>query len=123
MYFPTSAIVSLSYVMVDGNPAEIAVIGNEGVVGVAVFLADASTPSRAVVQHAGWAYSLTGTFLQQEFIRRRRLQQLLLHYIPGADRGDYAENRDVQSGIIQPTSNCVGGCYCGSIAWVPTNSP
>lgn len=80
VYFPTSAIVSLSYVMVDGAPAEIAVIGNEGVAGVALFLADASTPSRAVVCSAGWAYSLAGPLLKQEFARGGALLVLLLNY-------------------------------------------
>jgi len=80
VYFPTSAIVSLSYVMTDGTSAEIAVVGNEGVVGVALFMGEASTPGRAVVQSPGWAYSLTGALLKQEFTRAGAMLQLLLRY-------------------------------------------
>jgi CRP-like cAMP-binding protein len=67
--FPTTAIVSLLYVMADGASAEIAVVGKEGLVGVALFMGGESTPSRAVVQSAGWAYRLKGQFLNQEFSR------------------------------------------------------
>jgi CRP-like cAMP-binding protein len=80
VYFPTSAIVSLSYVMANGTCAEIAVVGNEGVVGVALFMGDATTPGRAVVHGAGWAYSLTGALLKQEFTRGGAILQLLLRY-------------------------------------------
>ena len=58
VYFPTDAIVSLLYVMKDGASAEIAVVGNEGLVGIALFMGGETTPSRAVVQSAGYAYRL-----------------------------------------------------------------
>ncbi len=58
VYFPTNSIVSLLYVMEDGSSAEIAVVGNEGVVGVSLFMGGETTPSRAVVQSAGYAYRL-----------------------------------------------------------------
>jgi CRP-like cAMP-binding protein len=80
VYFPTSAIVSLSYVMADDTSAEIAVVGNEGVVGVALFMGEASTPGRAVVHGAGWAYSFTGALLKQEFTRGGAMLPLLLRY-------------------------------------------
>jgi CRP-like cAMP-binding protein len=80
VYFPTSAIVSLSYVSADGTAAEIAVVGNEGVVGVALFMGEASAPGQAVVHGAGWAYSLTGALLKQEFTRGGAMLQLLLRY-------------------------------------------
>ena len=60
VYFPTTSIVSLLYVMEDGASAEIAVVGNEGMVGIALFMGGETTPSRAVVQSAGHAYRLQG---------------------------------------------------------------
>ena len=80
VYFPTDSIVSLLYVMEDGASAEISVVGNEGVVGIAVFMGGESTPSRAIVQSAGSAYRLLGQRLKDEFNRHGDLQQLLLRY-------------------------------------------
>ena len=67
VFFPTTAIVSLLYVMEDGASAEIAVVGNEGMVGVALFMGGETTPSRAVVQSAGEAYRLRASLLKEEF--------------------------------------------------------
>lgn len=64
VYFPTTAIVSLLYVMEDGDSAEIAVVGSEGIVGIALFMGGESTPSRAVVQSAGWAFRLKSQLLK-----------------------------------------------------------
>jgi len=80
VYFPTTSIVSLLYVMEDGASAEIAIVGNEGVVGVSLFMGGESTPSRAVVQSAGEAYRLPGRILKSEFERGGPLQHLLLRY-------------------------------------------
>ncbi|MEO8003736.1 MAG: Crp/Fnr family transcriptional regulator, partial [Betaproteobacteria bacterium] len=80
VYFPTTAIVSLLYVMEDGSSAEIAVVGNEGIIGVALFMGGETTPSRAVVQSAGHAYRLKGQLLKREFTRSVELHQLLLRY-------------------------------------------
>lgn len=80
VYFPTDSIVSLLYVMEDGASAEIAVVGNEGMVGVALFMGGETTPNRAVVQSAGHAYRLKGALLKQEFNRSGPLQHLLLRY-------------------------------------------
>ena len=80
VYFPTTSIVSLLYVMEDGASAEIAVVGNEGIIGVALFMGGETTPSRAVVQSAGYAYRLKGQLLKQEFNRSGALQHLLLRY-------------------------------------------
>jgi CRP-like cAMP-binding protein len=80
VYFPTTAIVSLLYVMMDGASAEIAVVGNEGVIGVALFMGGETMPNRAVVQSAGHAYRLKGQLLKQEFNRSGELQHLLLRY-------------------------------------------
>ena len=80
VYFPTDTIVSLLYVMEDGASAEIAVVGNEGLIGVALFMGGETTPSRAVVQSAGSAYRLAGQRLKDEFHRNGRMQILLLRY-------------------------------------------
>ena len=80
VYFPTTCIVSLLYVMEDGASAEIAVVGNEGIVGVSLFMGGESTTSRAVVQSAGHAYRLKGQLLKDEFYRAGPMQQLLLRY-------------------------------------------
>ncbi|HVS26196.1 MAG TPA: Crp/Fnr family transcriptional regulator [Burkholderiales bacterium] len=80
VYFPTDCIVSLLYVMRDGASAEIAVVGHEGLVGIAMFMGGESTPSRAVVQSAGYAYRLASKILKREFERGGPLQHLLLRY-------------------------------------------
>ncbi|HKI99735.1 MAG TPA: Crp/Fnr family transcriptional regulator [bacterium] len=80
VYFPTTAIVSLLYLMENGASAEIAVVGNDGIVGVALFMGGESMPNRAVVQSAGHAYRLPGQMLKEEFRRGGALQRLLLRY-------------------------------------------
>jgi len=79
-YFPTTAIVSLHYVMASGASAESAGVGNEGVVGISLFMGGDTTPSSAVVQTAGHAYRLAGRLLKQEFNRAGLMQRLLLRY-------------------------------------------
>jgi CRP-like cAMP-binding protein len=80
VYFPVDSIVSLLYVMEDGASAEIAVAGHEGLVGIAVFMGGETTPSRAVVQSAGYAFRLKALLLKQEFNRSGPMQHLLLRY-------------------------------------------
>lgn len=80
VYFPTTCIVSLLYVMKDGASAEIAVVGNEGIVGVSLFMGGETTPSRAVVQSAGHAFRLKGQLLKTEFKHSGELHNLLLRY-------------------------------------------
>jgi CRP-like cAMP-binding protein len=80
VYFPTDSIVSLLYVMENGASAEISVVGNDGIIGVALFMGGESTPSRAIVQSAGSAYRLPGQRLKDEFNRHGELLQLLLRY-------------------------------------------
>jgi CRP-like cAMP-binding protein len=80
IYFPTSCIVSLLYVMEDGASAEIAVTGNEGLVGISLFMGGESTPSRAVVQSAGYGYRLKATVLKREFALGGQLQYLALRF-------------------------------------------
>jgi len=80
VYFPTTSIVSLLYFMKNGESAEIAVVGNEGVVGVSLFMGGGSTSSRALVQSAGGAYRLNAELMQQEFDRAGSVLHLLLRY-------------------------------------------
>jgi CRP-like cAMP-binding protein len=80
VYFPADSIVSLLYVTEDGASAEIAVVGNEGAVGMALFMGGETTPSRAVVQSAGYSYQLKASILRSEFDRAGELQHLLLRY-------------------------------------------
>ncbi|MGO9994414.1 MAG: Crp/Fnr family transcriptional regulator [Steroidobacteraceae bacterium] len=80
VYFPTTAIVSLLYVMHNGASAEIAVVGNEGVVGVSLFMGGESTSSRAQVQSAGGAFRLTAPLMKEEFYRAGPVLHLLLRY-------------------------------------------
>jgi CRP-like cAMP-binding protein len=80
VYFPTTSIVSLLYVMEDGASAEIAVTGNEGLVGISLFMGGESTPSRAVVQSGGEAFRLNAKALKQEFAIGGELQHLSLRF-------------------------------------------
>jgi CRP-like cAMP-binding protein len=80
VYFPIDCIVSLLYLMKDGAGGEISMVGNEGIVGVALYLGGDSTPSRAVVQCAGNAYELKGEFLKREFRQQAQAQIALLRY-------------------------------------------
>jgi CRP-like cAMP-binding protein len=80
VYFPTSGIVSLLYVLENGSSAEIAVTGNEGLVGIALFMGGETTPSRAVVQSAGAAYRLDAPTLKKAFDEGGVLQHLLLRF-------------------------------------------
>jgi CRP-like cAMP-binding protein len=80
VYFPTTSIVSLLYVMEDGASAEIAVVGHEGLVGISLFMGGESTPSRAVVQSAGQGFRLKANLMLQEFNRAGPVLHLLLRY-------------------------------------------
>lgn len=80
VYFPTTSIVSLLYVLENGASAEIAVVGHEGVVGISIFMGGETTPSRAVVQSAGHAYRLPAQMVRTEFTRGGGMQHLMLRY-------------------------------------------
>jgi len=80
VYFPSTAIVSLLYMLADGASAEIAVVGNEGIIGMALFMGGETTTNRAVVQSAGYAYRMPGQVLKDEFTRAGPMQHLLLRY-------------------------------------------
>ena len=80
VYFPTTSIVSLLYVMEDGASAEIAVVGNEGIVGISLFMGGESTPSRALVQSAGQGFRLKADLMLLEFNRAGPVLHLLLRY-------------------------------------------
>jgi len=81
IYFPTDCIVSLLYVMEDGDSAEISVVGNEGFIGVSLFMGGGSTTSRSVVQSAGWAFKLLGQRFMDECNRHSQLTVLMMHYL------------------------------------------
>src|SRR5581483_8434987 len=80
VYFPTTSIVSLLYVMENGASAEIAVVGNEGVVGISLFMGGESTPSRAVIQSAGEGFRLKARAIKEEFNRAGSAMHVLLRY-------------------------------------------
>jgi CRP-like cAMP-binding protein len=80
VYFPTTSIVSLLYVMEDGASAEIAVVGNEGIVGISLFMGGETTPSRSVVQSAGEGFRMRAQVLKSEFNRSSPVLHLLLRY-------------------------------------------
>lgn len=80
VYFPTDSIVSLLYVMEDGSSAEIAIVGNEGLVGISLFMGGGTTPSRAIVQSAGHAFRMKARFVRDEFVLAGHVQQLFLRY-------------------------------------------
>src|SRR6202795_4319096 len=80
VYFPTTAILSLLYVMQDGASAEIAIVGNEGILGISLFMGGETTPSRAVVQSAGHAFRLRAALLKNECGRFGPTMHLLLRY-------------------------------------------
>jgi CRP-like cAMP-binding protein len=80
VYFPTTAIVSLLYVLENGASAEIAIVGHEGILGISLFMGGNSTPSRAVVQSAGQGFRLKAGFLEEEFSKAGPVLHLLLRY-------------------------------------------
>jgi CRP-like cAMP-binding protein len=80
VYFPTTAIISLHYLLENGGSSEIAGVGNEGMLGVALFMGGGSTPSRAVVQTGGHGYRLPSRLLMEEFSRNGPVMRLLLRY-------------------------------------------
>lgn len=80
VYFPTDAIVSLQYIMENGASTAILVVGNEGLLGISLFMGGASTPNRSLVQSAGYAYRLPRPHVKNEFNRHGQLLQLMLRY-------------------------------------------
>src|SRR6476620_11459313 len=80
VFFPTTSIVSLLYTMENGTSAEMGLTGNDGVVGIALFMGGGTMPNRAVVQSAGDALKMTASVLRDEFARGGKFQQLLLRY-------------------------------------------
>jgi CRP-like cAMP-binding protein len=83
IYFPADCIVSLLTVLENGSSAEIAVVGNDGAIGVALFMGGETTPSRAIVQSAGFAYRLAGKLIKEEFGRHGEVLHVLLRYTQG----------------------------------------
>jgi hypothetical protein len=108
VYFPTSAIVSLLYVMKNGDAAEIAVVGNEGIVGISLFMGGNSTPSRAVVQSGGRGYRLDARIMKNEFERSGPVTHLLLRYTQALIT--QMSQTAVSTGTIRWTRNFAAGC-------------
>ena len=79
-YFPATAIVSLLYVMENGATAEIGVVGNDGILGISLFMGGGTTPNRAIIQSAGTAYTMTAKDLKEEFALGGKFQNLMLRY-------------------------------------------
>ncbi len=107
VYFPTTSIVSLLYVMTDGPSGEIAIVGNQGILGISLFMGGETTPSRAIVQSAGKGFRLKGQFLKDEFRRFGPVHNLLLRYTQALIKW---RRRRFATGIIRSTSNRAGGC-------------
>src|SRR5467141_826578 len=80
VYFPTTAIISLLYIMENGSSAEIGVVGNDGMVGIAIFMGGDTTPNRAVVQSAGRTFKMKAELMKDEFTRGGRFHNLCLRY-------------------------------------------
>ncbi|MFZ6773863.1 Crp/Fnr family transcriptional regulator [Undibacterium sp. SXout7W] len=80
VFFPTTSIVSLLYVLENGSSAEIAIVGNEGIIGISLFMGGESTSSQAIVQSAGFGYRLKAEYLKEEFNRAGPFLRLLLRY-------------------------------------------
>src|SRR3981189_507521 len=80
VYFPTTSILSIHYVMEDGSSAEIAGVGNEGVLGISIFMGGNTTPSRAIVQTAGHGYRLEARLMTEQFYRAGLMLRLMLRY-------------------------------------------
>jgi CRP-like cAMP-binding protein len=80
VYFPTTAIVSMLYVMENGESAEVAIVGNDGLVGIALFMGGGTTPSRALVQNAGLGYRLPAAFAKQQFEECMPVMHLFLSF-------------------------------------------
>ena len=97
-YFPTTAVVSLLYTMEDGTSAEIGIVGNDGILGIALFMGGDSVPNRAVVQSAGAAFRMRARVLASEFRRGGDFQRLLAEVHPVFDCSDVAD------GSLQPPS-------------------
>jgi hypothetical protein len=109
VYFPITAIVSLLYVMENGASAEIAVVGNEGIVGVSLFMGGESTPSRAVVQSAGLGCRLNGAVMKTEFDKAGAALHLLLRYTQALIT-QMAQPQSV-IGTIPSINSCAGGFF------------
>jgi len=108
IYFPTTSIVSLLYTMEDGTSAELGVVGNDGVVGIALFMGGETTPNRAVVQSAGYSLRMKPNVLQEEFRRGGPLQLVLLRYTQALIT--QMSQTAVCTGCIASISNCAAGC-------------
>lgn len=109
IYFPTDSIVSLRSVLRDGASAEIAIVGNDGAIGLALFMGGETTTNRAIVQSADCAFRLSGARLKEEFGRHGDMLQILLRYTQALIT-QMARPQSV-TGIIRSISNCAAGSF------------
>jgi hypothetical protein len=107
VYFPTTAIVSLLYMLEDAGTSEIAVVGNDGILGIVQFMGGETTPSRAVVQSAGWGYRIDTRFIKSEFNRGAALTHLLLRYIQALIT--QMSRLLCATGTMESSSSCAAG--------------
>jgi len=126
-YFPTTAIVSLHYVTASGASAEAAGVGQEGVVGVSLFMGGDTTPSSALVQTAGHAYRLERRWLMQEFIRAGLLQRLLLRYPQAlitqtSQTAVCNRHHSVEQQLSRWPAVATSRCWIGA-KWIPRRRP
>ena len=110
LYFPTTSIVSLLYVMNDGGSAEIAVIGNDGLVGMSLFLGGETTSSRAIVQNAGFAYRIKGAGVHGGIRAAWRAAVAAAPLHPGAPHADGADGRMQPPPCDRPAVSAGGSC-------------
>ena len=119
VYFPTTCIISLLYVMEDGASAEIAVVGNEGILGISLFMGGNTTPSRAIVQSAGHAYRLKADLLKNEFERYGPTMHLLLRYTQGKRPGNSScPDARYQLGVVAGVQLCGSNSPMRLAGWV-----
>jgi len=107
VFFPTTSIISLLYTMENGSSAEMGLTGNDGVVGIALFMGGDTMPNRAVVQSAGGALKMEAKVLQNEFAQGGTFQQLLLRYTQALILKSH--RRPFAIGFIQSNSSFVAG--------------
>ncbi len=116
VYFPTTAIVSLLYIMENGATAEIGVVGNDGILGIELFMGGETTTNRAIIQSAGDAFRMRARDMKAEFTLGGTFQKLLLRYTQAL-----IAQISFVTGCIPSNSNFAAGCYLVTTAWTRTS--
>jgi len=123
LYFPTTAIISIDYILENGGTSEIASVGNEGLIGIALFMGGRSTPNRALVQTAGHAYRLRAARLLEEFYRKGPVLRLLLRYTQAlmtqmaqaaVCNGHHSTEQRLCRWLLQTLDRSNGGSFLGT---------